>query len=145
MSHPELAFFNNLSGKLKIELTEPPERVGNLSNERAPADAEIKSISLNLEVFNQDDETFRALTKEELATIAFHGASIVLQSEDGEEVSHNAPNGESFTVADLAKAVEETERQTRGDSEWLGGIDVHHVYFEGLEEEDGVWLICWGS
>jgi hypothetical protein len=32
------------------------------------------------------------------------------------------------------------------DSEWFGGVDVHHVFFEGLHEDvDGVWVANWGS
>jgi hypothetical protein len=39
-----------------------------------------------------------------------------------------------------------TERQTRADSDWLDGVDVHHVYFEGLSGgTGGIWEINWGS
>lgn len=136
MTHPELEFFNSLSGKLDIELTTPPERVGDLLNERATPDAAIVSLKLTAEVFNEETETFRPLTPEELDSVAYRGASIRLRSEDGDPVAHAAPNGEFFTVRQLLQAVEETERQTRGQSEWLGGVDVHHVFFEGIHRED---------
>lgn len=149
MDHPELDFFNGLSGKLVIELTVPPERVGNLLNERATPEAGIVSLKLVVEIFNSDTDERRALTTEELDSVAFRGASIRLRSEEGEAVNHDAPNGKFFTVRQLLQAVEETERQTRAQSEWLGGIDVHHVYLEGLhpdeDGEDDVWEIYWGS
>lgn len=51
-----------------------------------------------------------------------------------------------FTVRELVHAVEKTELETRGSSEWLGGIDVHHIFFEGISAEaDGTWALCWGS
>lgn len=146
MSHPELEFFNSLSGKLEIELDIPAEPGANLLNLRASPDARIVRLELRAEVYNCDTKGFRPLTPEELGAVAFRGSSIRLRSEDGEAVSHEAPNGSYFTVRELLHAVEETERRTRSQSEWLGGVDVHHVFFEGVEPgEDGVWEICWGS
>jgi hypothetical protein len=81
MSHPELEFFNSLSGKLEIELTAPTERIGNLDNLRAKPEAEIKSLKLAAEVFNRDSKTFRELTPEELQSVAFRGSQIALRGE----------------------------------------------------------------
>lgn len=50
MSHSELEFFNSLSGKLEIELTEEPERIGKLDNVRTTPSAKIKSLDLIAEV-----------------------------------------------------------------------------------------------
>ncbi len=139
-------FFNSLSGELEIALTAPTENIGNLANQRAPADARIKSLKLVAEVFEETSDTARQLTAEELGRVAYQGASIQLRGE-GEQVStHQAPNGKYFTVQDLLNAVEEAERQSRGNSEWFGGVDVHHVFFEGIHlADDGVWDIYWGS
>ena len=61
-------------------------------------------------------------------------------------IEHAPADGLTFTVRDLAKAVEETERHARGDTEWFGGVDVHHRFFEGIRmDEAGVWHISWGS
>lgn len=39
-----------------------------------------------------------------------------------------------------------TGYRTRGESEWFGGADVHHVFFEGIRPEgEDVWRIGWGS
>jgi hypothetical protein len=60
-------------------------------------------------------------------------------------VSIESSDGEAFTVRDLKRAVACSERVSRQDSEWKGGIDVHPIYFEGIELEDDVWMIGWGS
>lgn len=148
MSRPELEFFNSLTGTLDVELDVPAEPVAGLLNLQAAPDARIVRVELRAEVFNPETETSRPLTADELDAVAFRDGSIRLRSEDGEVVAHAAPNGSFFTVRELLRAVEETERQTRAQSEWLGGVDVHHVFFEGIhpdEEEDGVWEINWGS
>lgn len=145
-THRELKFFNALSGTLKIELTVPAEPIADLDNLRAAPDAEVVRLELLAEVYDRKSDAFRAITDEEYESVAFRGASIRLQSEDGDAVSHDAPNGSFFTVRQLLEAVEKTERQTRSQTDWLGGIDVHHVFFEGIHSEDGeVWEIDWGS
>jgi len=142
-----LDFFNQLSGSLDIKLSEPTEAIApNLANQKANPTATIESISLTLTVYLEDKEDFRDLTEEELDQVAIACPSIRLSSEEGEPVSHDAPNGESFRIRDLIDAIVETERKTRGGTEWFGGIDVHHVFFEGLDESgEGEWEICWGS
>jgi hypothetical protein len=147
MSHPELEFFNSLSGKLEIELDLPAEPIAkDLLNLRASPNARIVRLELRAEVFNPDTEEFLPLTAAELDALAFRANSIPLRSEDGEVILHAAPNGSHFTVRELLRAVEETERRTRANSEWFGGVDVHHLYFEGIHPgEDDVWEIYWGS
>ena len=146
MSQSELEFFNTISGQLDIQLTEAPENVGDLLNLRASETAELKSIDFVPEIFEEDKGEFRGLTDEEFDRIAFKGSTIKLAGDAGDPVTHAAPNGEHFTVRQLLDAVVETERQIRGNTEWLGGIDVHHIFFEGIyEEEPGIWQIYWGS
>lgn len=143
--HPELNFFNQLDGKLHVELTTPPVQVApHMLNLKADPEAQLKSVRFEAKVRLGDES--RPLTSEELESVAFDAAEIQLRGDTGAVVAHRAPNGERFTVRDMIRAVEETELQTRGASEWLGGIDVHHIFFEGvLPERDGTWSICWGS
>ncbi|MFE3798331.1 hypothetical protein [Nocardia tengchongensis] len=139
-----LEFFNGLSGALSIELSEPTEDiVPALSNQRAKSTAEIKELSFTPEVFQHD--SFRDLTAEEFDRVVLESTMLNLQGE-GEPVAHRSPNDKWFTVRDLVAAIAETERRTRPQSQWFGGIDVHHVFFEGIEQqEDGTWRILWGS
>ncbi len=146
MRHPELEFFNSLSARLVIELTDDPQRIGKLDSVRATQAAEIKSLVLTANVFDRNSKEWRALTAEELKSIAFRETKIVLRGEGDVSVAHECQNGEFFTVQELLAAVAETERQSRPMSEWYGGINVHHVFFEGIHwMQDGVWVIRWGS
>jgi hypothetical protein len=45
------------------------------------------------------------------------------------------------------QAVAEVERACRQDTVWFGGVDVHHVYFEGLtyDRKFNGWYCFWGS
>jgi hypothetical protein len=142
----ELEFFNSLSGNLDIELTVPAERIGNLLNMAAPPEARVKSVKLVPQVYEEDKGDFRDLTPEELDLVAYRNPKIKLRSEEGEAIEHKAPNGRYFTVRELIAAVEETERKTRDQTDWFGGVDVQHVFFEGIHEsDDGVFDIYWGS
>jgi hypothetical protein len=142
---PELEFFNRLQGTLDIELTEPAHQAApHLLNLQASPSAKIVSLRFDASVLEGDD--VRPLTDAELSSVAFPEARIALRGDTGDVVTHEAPNGRHFTVRDLIQAVERTELETRGSSKWLGGIDVHHVFFEGiLPEGDGTWATCWGS
>ena len=158
MEHPELEFFNTISGELEIELSIPPRQIGNLMNMEADADAEILSVKLKPHLYSEETDDIRNLTLEELDSVAFRAPEIKLRNPDAERVvTHQAPNGRYFTVRDLLAAVEETERQVRGDTEWFDGVDIQHVFFEGIYEPDeddfdddeefqpGVFDIYWGS
>jgi hypothetical protein len=147
MAASEADFFNTFRGTLEIELTIPPQQVApNLLNQQADPAAKIASVKLIPEVYDTAKNEFRPLTGAELKAVAFRGPEIRLRGESDRVVTHKAPNGEFFSVEELFLAIEETERQTRGESEWLGGIDVHHIFFEGIHpDNDGVWFIGWGS
>lgn len=146
-----LAFFNGLSGRLEIELTEAPERISPaLQNLRASPSATIARLSLRAEVYERESASgpalFRPLTEDELERVVIRDPQVTLIGEGRDAITFDAPNGASFTVRDLLAAVEETERRSRGDSEWYGGIDVHHVFFQGIHyDTDGLWRISWGS
>lgn len=140
-----LDFFNSLSGKLDIELSEPTEDIAaELANQRATSTAEIANLALVVEVW-EGDARFRAPTAEELQRPALMEPQVTLRG-SGDAVTHRAPNRQWFTVEELLAAVVETERLTRHQKRWFDGIDVHHVYFEGIEfGADGVGEISWGS
>jgi hypothetical protein len=51
-----------------------------------------------------------------------------------------------FTVAEVVKIIEKFERIDRPKSEWFGGIDCHHIFFEGIHQEAGnSFYVRWGS
>jgi hypothetical protein len=142
-----VAFFNRLSGKLTIKLTEEPERfTPKLANLVARPTSRVTSISLRMRVYENDE--FRDLTEGEWSRVVLPTGRIRMRNSRVRDVvvEHTSRSGGTFTVRDLASAIEETERQARGSTEWLGGVDVHHVYFEGIElDETGTWSVSWGS
>ena len=92
MDHPELEFFNSISGELEIELTIPTRPIGNLLNQEADADAEIVSLKLEPYIFVEETEDIRDLTERELNQIAFRGKQIKLRNPDADRViTHKAP------------------------------------------------------
>lgn len=142
-----LAFFNSLSGRLDIKLTESPSPItASLQNLVAPPTARIAGIELRLEVFEEDADDFRPLTDDEWNRVVVREPTIQFRGGGDRIVEHRAPNDRCFTTRELAKAIEATERETRGHSNWFGGVDVHHVFFQGIElGRDGVWSTSWGS
>lgn len=144
-----LDFFNELSARLEIQLSEPTFSPGGLENKIATPSAEIVSVSLACQVYEAETETFRDLTDKELALTVLPKRSLVLRGEADIPVKHRAANGKRFTLANMIAAVEETERQTRGTTDWFDGIDVHHIFFEGIRITKRFptveWTIDWGS
>jgi hypothetical protein len=137
---------DDVSGRLEIELSLPTERLcETLSNQKALPDAQLISVALEAYTFRDGERC--ALSDAELDEVALVEKVVRLRSRTSAAISRfDAPNGVHFTVRDLLSCVEETERQARPSSVWFDGIDVHHVFFEGLGlEEDGVWRIDWGS
>lgn len=146
----ELEFFNTLTGELKIELNEPARPIApGMMNLHAPPSAQIVSLRLTLGVPPVDEDSEeepRALTEAELTSVAFAAPVIRLRGLTDQSVVVHAPDGQRFSVRDLLHAIEQMELATRHTSEWFGGVDVQHTYFEGIEEDgDGVWAVQWGS
>lgn len=141
-----LEFFNALTGGLEIELSSPAQPIGGLLNLAASPDAKVMTLRLTTGVYDEAVDESRPLTEDELRRVVFEAPRLRLRGESGEVITHEAPDGRHFSVRDLLAAVEETERRTRSGTEWLGGVDVHHTYFEGIHRtDDGVWEIYWGS
>ena len=145
-----LEFFNDLGGTLDIEITTdlaaPPAPILSMMT-FAPEAAKIKSLGWSPYIYGN-----YGLLSEHLEIIVFQKPTIVVAGEAKVPVEHHAPNGQFFTVKDMIQVVIETERQTREETAWFGGMDLHHIFFEGIstdlwgdKEQDQVWYISWGS
>jgi hypothetical protein len=88
-------------------------------------------------------------SKEYLNQIAWDKPSITMASGvQGctDKRTYIAPNKKHFTVKELVEVVEEWERIDRPRSNWFGGVDEHHIFFEGLKvDENNVAVSLWGS
>lgn len=115
-----------------------------LLNEFVKSDAQIKSIKWNkITKFDSDNEIFLDVSKEEMETVVYKNTTISIISNNCTKFFQNE-NG--FTVEDLFDCVLDVEKIARPRTEWFGGIDAHHVYFEGLQEvSKGCYLVFWGS
>lgn len=133
--------FNNqqFNARLEIILTENTTKLSpNLMNCFASPTATVNLVKFNL---------YNKLSKNELSKIIINKNMIVLESFKI-STKFSAPNGTNFTVTDIIKCIEEHETLARINSKFFGGIDVHHVLFEGLELMEGTddtFHISWGS
>ncbi|MFI5299975.1 MAG: hypothetical protein ACHREM_17950 [Polyangiales bacterium] len=142
-----LAFFNALSGRLRVELSEEPKAVSpRLANLVAAESARVVGVSLSMTVYER--ESFRALTEAEWRRVVIRAPRIRVCNGRAQDVvvDFAAPDGTTISVRDLTSAIEMTEAKSREASRWFGGVDVHHVFFEGISlQDDGAWATRWGS
>ena len=134
-------------GSLNIEVTEPLLSIS--LNEYATPTAQLESITFEGNTF--DGEDIHEVTEEQLAETAFDHPEInlVWQPAPGRDylVCHrDAPNGTHFTLQDLIDTIVGAETLFRPHSEWFGGIDTSHTFFEGFTQHgEHTFSIFWGS
>ena len=153
---PGWELFQQLSGTVDIELSKKTVPLGSPMSMmvRAVEGAKVRNVSFTPQVYlrNRQDgeEPFRDLTAKERKLVAYAQPSIRVSSyaciTPSRVIEHPAPNGKHFTIDDLIDVVERQELQTRDETDWFGGVDCHHVFYEGLHlQKDGTWQIYWGS
>jgi len=103
-----------------------------------------------IEIYNDDEDDvslrFTPFTQEFSDSIAFSNSSITISSINNTPPKTYTSSNKYFTVGDLLNIIIDYEYLDRPNSEWFGGIDVHHIYFEGLgKQPDGTYQIYWGS
>ena len=96
------------------------------------------------------DECFRTPTTSELDALVTTHAAIVLQTtrakmRDGQPFARRYLRANGWRVRDVMTAVLELERYARPCSEWFGGVDAHHTYFEGVAFSGHVGRVMFGS
>nr|QBK86043.1 MAG: hypothetical protein LCMAC101_06380 [Marseillevirus LCMAC101] len=77
-----------------------------------------------------------------LDKICYDKSQITIKSNN---VSKTFQQNPGFTMRQLLNAVLEIEKISRSQTEWFEGVDAHHVWFEGLFENNGVYEVFWGS
>ena len=92
------------------------------------------------------DEPPAQLSKEELNKIHYKEKEITLFCEET-NVRMTFKNEKGFTVKELFDHIVEFENKSRPLTDWFGGLDAHHIFFEGLDwsEKDKAFMIIWGS
>lgn len=138
---------SDLSFSLDIKTSMPSEPIGNMLNEMVPSDASILAISIPTPSV-MDGSEYRNMTETELHEILFTTPSIRITTATPsvKTFTADAPNGKWFSVADTLGAIADVETKVRPLMTWFGGVDCHHVYFEGEgDREKGDILLHWGS
>jgi hypothetical protein len=121
-------------------------QIGNLLNNFVEYDSKIKSIKWcdDIRVFTEDDDIL-PIKKEDLENVVYEEDHIIIVKDiDCHRKIFLVKEG---TVLELLDIILEFEKEFRPDSYWFGGIDAHHVYFEGLNSTGTKYeyKISWGS
>ena len=91
---------------------------------------------------------------EEMSQVAFRGEELCIETSSSlssrKRMRMSFPTDEetgSFTVRQVLDNVLDFERAVRPHTEWFGGVDVGHVFFDGLvrDEATGRYSVRWGS
>ena len=147
---------SSTSFTLDISTTYTLPQYGLLMNRFEMPDSKIVSLSASTpERYDETlDECFE-LTNAELREPGFFGKTLSLESVwmdkknrivDETHMSFTNRKG-YFTVQEVIRKVESFEKEDRPKTKWFGGIDCHHVFFEGLRpnKTGSAFVVCWGS
>ena len=141
-SHEFKCLLDKYSTRLYIDINTYQQ--DNIANNFVEPGTEIKNIRLSeITVFEDDD--FRIATTEELTSIEYPRNEITISS-NGYSKTFISKTEKGFTVGELFYRILEVEKESRETTEWFGGIDAHHIFFEGLHLNlDGSYSVFWGS
>ncbi len=139
-------FSDKFNAMLDIQLSKDVEEISpHLYNAKAPEGAEIVSMAIKPGVFEEGkDIGIRPITEEEYNEVVITEEYIRVESH-GYTFRYRAPNGKVFTVRGLFDVLLKIEKYSRPKTDWFGGIDVHHIFFEGFYFKNGVYHCYWGS
>ena len=149
------AFNKNVTFILGVDTDKPSVQHFPLLNRFEDPDSKIVNIFSN-EITHYDKELEEQVpfTQEELDVPAFIGSEISLSSvwldRKNKKVAETHMSFYNdigyFTIQEMVDMVVEFEKVDRPKTCWFGGVDAHHVYFEGLhKQKDGSYSVCWGS
>lgn len=139
---PEL---NSIGFTIDIETTNtsPDEAHPGLLNRFEEPDSEVLSVTASSLTRFEDDDIYE-LTEEDENKPGFNGNELYLSSEHMDWTYTNDKG--FFTIKEVVECIEDFERMNRPKTEWFGGIDCHHIFFEGLHPgPNGSYSVFWGS
>lgn len=147
----------NLNFTLDIETTNTTPQRGMLLNRFEEPDSRIKKIRIkNVTHYDQDADECVILTKAQLKKMPGYTADTMtfkntwINDETNETTDSTCMTFKKeggFSCWEVIKNIKEFEKIDRPKSEWFGGVDCHHVFYEGIYfNPDGKTLgISWGS
>lgn len=141
MNHPK-SLLSDLCLTLNIDI-ETYQENGLLNNFVEPG-KKIKNLSWgSIKTFDNVNEEIIDVKKEELEKIIYPYNEIIIMS-NGNQETFNQKDG--FNSYDLLDCILNVEIISRQNTNWFGGIDAHHIFFEGLHLlRDNKYYVSWGS
>lgn len=112
-----------------------------LLNEFVKPGIPIKGIKWD-KIMKYENDEMLDVTDEELDEINYKNKEITITSNG---VTQTFKNINGFSDRELLKCILDIEVKARPNTDWFGGIDAHHIYFEGLHGENGNYKVSWGS
>jgi hypothetical protein len=145
-----IPLINKLSFVLQVEVVEADlSRQPTLPNIMMTRASRIGAVSIDkagVNLYDKESGDFTPLTHAQLDQVAYDQPEITFTSETKPSFTVNAPAGKScFTVNDILDAIAAFEQYDRPSTDWFGGPDCHHVFFEGMHVTPEGWYIAWGS
>lgn len=150
-------YMNNLNFVLNIATTKTAPQCGMLLNRFEEPDSKIIHLSVpSVGLYNNQSNECEEQTKDDLKRVGFYGSYVILYNERIDEAG-NVTNTTKrtytnkkgyFTVYEMIKNIVKFESVERPKSLWFGGVDCHHVFFEGIHSNsalNGSYCVSWGS
>ena len=141
---------------LNISTTNTAPQRGMLLNRFEEPDSRIKKITHSeISRYKRQIQELIPLTDRELKEVGFVGEQFTLhnkwKNDDGEFVGETKMSFTNkkgyFTIQEVVQYIVKFEKVDRSKTCWFGGVDCHHIFFEGLHlNRDKVsYGIGWGS
>lgn len=143
--------FNDLSAQLDIKLEPNPFKIKNKSFVEVTKNAYIKSIEFeDIKLFNKKAKDFEEIPKKRFNEIGYDNKTIKFRfSVRGYGLyikEYKMKYKNYFTVKEILDNILDFELYCRQLYKWKDGIDIGHIWFEGLNHvEDNIFDIIWGS
>ena len=148
------AEMRKLSWILNLTFDREDIRHGMLMNRFIDPQAKMVSVGHGILTFyDADAEEHIELTPAQKKRPGFIGSTMTLYNQwsdqDGNvtgETKKTFRNTKGFfTIAEVVKKICEFETIDRPKSKWFGGVDAHHVFYEGMSKKEKGYTISYGS
>ena len=129
---------------LNCTLSSPPAQIApGWMNMYAPPSATLDACEvISNGIWSEGNGNFTPLTAADLNSIVYASTTFSFASYSGEVVTFETLSSQGFTLQEIFDSIAAAELTSRSNTEWLGGIDIDHVYIESFNiSECGLQLL----